>query len=185
MLQSIRSRLAKGSRVELLYAGEDHVAALIGPCLTLIVRREPDPHILQEASRWADELLKAYPQKGGLIVVIQASASPPSEASRARIDRAYTEYGRGVVAGAMVIEGKGFVAASIRSALSLIMLRSKYNYPIKTFATVAEGATFLTGRLHEVSVAPVSLIVSGVEELRAAYEAEIGRFTAGSAQRRK
>jgi hypothetical protein len=61
------------------------------------------------------------------------------------------------------------------------MLTSKYHYPIKTFSNVADGAAFLAGRLPEASTAAAPFIAGGVEELRAAYEAEFGRFTAGSA----
>jgi hypothetical protein len=177
----MRSRLARGSKVVLLYAGEDHAVGLVGPCLAIIARREPSPSIVHEVSRWVDSQLEAYPSKGGIIVVIQANAPPPSDVSRSRIDRAYTEYGRGAVAGAMVIEGRGFVAASIRSVLSVLMLTSKYHYPIKTFSNVADGAAFLAGRLPEASTAAAPFIAGGVEELRAAYEAEFGRFTAGPA----
>lgn len=179
LFESMRSRLARGSKVKLLYAGEDHAAALVGPCLVIIARREPGPTIAQEAPRWVDGQLEAYPAKGGVIIVVQANAPPPSDVSRSRIDRAYTEYGRGAVAGAMVIEGHGFVAASIRSVLSVLMLTSKYNYPIKTFSKVADGAAFLAGRLPDASAADAPFIASGVEDLRAAYEAEFGRFTAG------
>ncbi|HEU4405933.1 MAG TPA: hypothetical protein VFS43_11760 [Polyangiaceae bacterium] len=179
MLESLRARLARGSKVKLLYAGEEHAAALVGPCLAVIARREPGPNIFQEAPRWVDGLLEAYPHKGGVIVIVQANAPPPSDASRSRIDRAYSEYGRGVVAGAMVIEGRGFVAASIRSVLSLMMLTSKYSYPIKTFSNVDDGAAFLANKLPDASAAPAPFIASGVEELRAAYEGEMGAFTAG------
>ncbi|HEU4413035.1 MAG TPA: hypothetical protein VFS43_47775 [Polyangiaceae bacterium] len=182
MLQAaLKSRLPRASRVEVLYGGEDHAAALVGPCLTLIARREPGPNYSHEAPRWVDRLLEAYPQKGVAIVVVQASAPPPTEAGRARIDRAYVEYGRGVTGLAMVIEGKGFVAASIRSVLSLIQLKSRYPYPIKTFAKVSEGAEFVVTKLVAGSHIPAAQIVSGVEDLRAAYEGELGRFTAGSA----
>ncbi|HEU4535296.1 MAG TPA: hypothetical protein VFS00_14305 [Polyangiaceae bacterium] len=160
--------------------GPDHAAALVGPCLTLIARDEPAFAIRRESSRWIDELLAAYPQKGGVIIVVQANVAPPSEEGRDHIDRSYAEYSRGVVAGAMVIEGEGFVSASIRSVVSRLMLRSKYNYPIKAFAHVTEGAAFLASSLPEASRASASFITSGVEELRAAYEGEYGRFTAGS-----
>jgi hypothetical protein len=181
MLDAVRSRLARGSNVRVLYAGEDHVAALVGPCLTIIARREPSPNVVDEAPLWVDSQLESYPHKGGVIIIVQASAPPPSESSRARIDRAYAEYGRGAVAGAMVIEGRGFVAASIRSVLSLMMLTSKYAYPIKTFSRVDEGAIYLSRKLPDTSAAPAAFITAGVEELRAAYEGEFGRFTAGAA----
>jgi hypothetical protein len=182
MLKALQARLSREPLIEVLYGGEDHATALVGPCLTFIARREPNAAFLLEAQRWVDRLLEKYPHKGVALVVVQASAPPPSESGRARIDRAYVEYGRGVAGLAMVIEGKGFVAASIRSVLSLLQLRSKYPYPIKTFAKVGEGIEFVAGKLTPESRASAAQIVRGVEDLRAAYEAEIGRFTAGSAQ---
>jgi hypothetical protein len=163
-----------------LYAGEDHVAALVGSCLTLLVRSEPTSSVLQEAPRWVDALLQIYPHKGGVLVVAQANATPPSEISRKRINQAYLEYGRGVVAGAMVIEGNGFVAASLRSVVSLILLTSRYNYPLKTFSRVGEGARYLSSKLPPESSITAPVIASGVEELRVAYESEMGHFTASS-----
>ena len=179
MLEAIRSSLASSSDVTALYAGEDHVTGLVGPCLVLIARREPDDGIVVEAPKWVDRLLAAHPKKGGLVVVVQASAPPPSDVARKRIDRAYGEYGRGVVAGAMVIEGRGFMAASIRSALSLMMLTSRYSYPIKTFATPREGAAFVCGRLPGGDFHAASL-VAGIEQLRSAYEARVGVFSSAA-----
>ncbi len=180
MLEEVRAKVPVSSDASVLYAGEDHVAGLVGPILTLIARGEPGDDILTHAPRWIDRLLARYPQKGGYMVVIQTSAKPPGDAARKRIDRAYTEYGRGVHAGAVVIEGKGFMAASIRSALSVIMLASKYSYPQKTFATAGEAAPYLSGRLPAAHPFSASQIVAGVEDLRAAYESKVGVFTAGT-----
>lgn len=183
MLSSMRKNLQHNPNVRLLYGGEDHVAGLVGSCLVLIARGEPGESITTEAPKWVDALLASYPGKcGGLIVLIQANASPPSEVARKRIDAAYHAYGRGVVAGAMVIEGTGFVAASIRSALSVLMLTSRYPYPMKTFATVPEGVALIAGKLTGNARMPASTIIDGVEALRKAYEKEVGRFTAGGGQ---
>lgn len=183
LLEEVQKALGPTSRARVLYAGEDHVAGLVGPSLVLIARREPDESIVQEAPRWIDQMLASQRQKKGVcLVVVQASAPPPSEAARPRIDRVHAEYGRGVVAGAMVIEGSGFVAASIRSALSLMMLRSKYGYPLKTFATVGDGAAYVCGKLAPEQALKPSELTLGVEELRRAYESCVGAITAKSSR---
>jgi hypothetical protein len=179
-LEDVRTKLPASSDASVLYAGEDHVAGLVGPVLVVLARGEPGEEILTQAPRWIDRLLTRYPQKGAYMVVIQTSAKPPGDVGRKRIDRAYTEYGRGVHAGAIVIEGKGFMAASIRSALSVIMLASRYPYPQKTFATVGEAAPFLSGKLPAAHPFTAAQLVAGVEDLRAAYEAHVGVFTAGT-----
>lgn len=179
MLQAVRRKLATHPEVKALYAGEDHAVSLVGSCLVLIARSEPGSNILSEAPRWVDELLVGYPSKGGFLGLIQANADPPSEEGRKRIDFAYNTYGKGVVAGAMVIEGRGFVSASIRSALSMLMLTKKYPYPMKTFAEVHEGAAFLVSKLTGPSFMKSAALISGVESFREAYESEVGRFTAG------
>jgi hypothetical protein len=179
MLEDMRSRLV-GSKLKPLYASETQAVGLYGPALVTIARTEPDEPIVREAPRWVDQLLSTHPERGIYIVVVQASARAPSEEARKRIDHTYSAFGRGVVAGAMVIEGVGFMAASIRSALSLLMLKSRYEYPLKTFATPTEGAAFLCPKLPRDYAMTVPQLVSGVEDLRAAYEAEVGVFTAGS-----
>ena len=178
MLEALRAKLPPNPVVHALYAGEDHAAGLIGPVLVMLARREPDAAHLPESDRWFGELLARYPKKGGYIVVVQASAPPPSEPARKVIDKAYTQYGRGAQIGAMVIEGKGFMAASIRSALSLLMLKSRYGYPLKIFATVAEGAAFVCPALPPEYGAARGQVVTGVEELRRAYEGHFGPLAA-------
>ena len=58
------------------------------------------------------------------------------------IKRVFRTFGEVVKAGSMVIEGTGFVAATFRSVLSMILLALRPNYPFKIFASIEDGLAF-------------------------------------------
>jgi hypothetical protein len=169
MLETVRSKLRRGSVVKPLYVGRDHAVARIGPCLTILARAYPAEGIEHEAPRWVDALLAARPQKGGLIVVMQTSTAPPDTAGLTRVLRAHQEYVRGVAVGAMVIEGTSLQDFLFRTSLTPRTSWPKYPYPVETCTYVGEGAVFVAQRLP---LAPPDLalaIAKGVEDLRAVY----------------
>ena len=169
MLDDLRAKLA-GSTVKPLYATETQAVALVGPALVLIARRPPDEHAMQATPRCVSQLVATYPQRGALVVVVPSDCPVPGDEARRYMHRMYTAFAEGVTAGAMVIEGTGFVAASKRSVVSLLLIKSRYPYPLKVFATTAEGAAFVCPRLPPEHAADAARIVAGIEELRAAYD---------------
>ena len=155
-LESLRRNLGSSTPWSIIPAGEGHAVAMLGPALVILVRHEPDQAVVDECPDWVARMLAEYPRKGIFLVIVQASARPPSEASRQRIDRVYAVLGKAVHAGAMVIEGMGFMAASIRSALSTVLLAGRYGYPLKVFPNAHEAAVFACKKLSDGTLSPSS-----------------------------
>jgi len=86
------------------------------------------------------------------------------------IKRVFRSFGEVVKAGAMVIEGKGFVAATFRSVLSMILLALKPNYPFKIFASIEEGLAFALNHVDATGVT-VNEVLIEVERLKSEYQA--------------
>jgi hypothetical protein len=154
-----------------LYVGDDHCAAILGGILTIIVRDDPRPSILEHQQRWMAQLKKNSPDGSAFIAVLRADTPPPAEPARRLIKRVFSEFAQVVSAGAMVIEGEGFVAATFRSVLSMIVLALRPNYPFKIFANLHDGSEWVlkyvgpAGRVSEVE------LVGALEQLKADYKA--------------
>src|SRR5262245_33389848 len=95
-----------------LYVGADHCTALVGGVLLIIVREDPRPSILEHQQRWMMLMKRNSPGGSAFMTVLRADTPPPTEQARKLIKRVFSEFGQVVSAGAMVIEGEGFVAAT-------------------------------------------------------------------------
>ena len=89
-----------------------------------------------------------------LLTVIDSRARAPDSASKAAIRQLVTRHESRIAGLAYVIEGEGFGAAAIRSALSLINLAARYRFPQRVTATAAEAIPWLLEQL------PLALRVS-------------------------
>lgn len=157
-------------KAEVLYVGPDHVVALYSSVLFMVIQDDPRPDVLEHQQRWMRKLKADSPDGSGYIVVLRSDVPPPKDSARANIRRVLVEFGTVVNAGAMVVEGTGFVAATLRSVLSLINLASRPTYPLKVFSSVSEACYWLPRQIggKKRSVSPLDLIAV-IEEVKAAY----------------
>jgi hypothetical protein len=153
-----------------LYVGSDHCTAAIGPLLALVVKTDPDPSILEHQKRWIDYLRTNAPGGSAFITVLRSDTPPPTEEARARIRKVLANFGEVVTAGGMVIEGKGFVAATFRSVLSMVVLAIRPNYPFKIFADLREGIDWAVGHIQNPGVTVPELLAE-FEHLKESYQA--------------
>ena len=133
---------AKPIKSAVLYVGDDHCAAAVGPILVIVVRTNPAPSIIEHQKLWIAHLRANAPGGSAFVTILRSDTPPPTEAARAVIKRVFRTFGEVVKAGAMVIEGTGFVAATFRSVLSMILLALRPNYPFKIFASIEDGLAF-------------------------------------------
>jgi hypothetical protein len=153
-----------------VYAGNDYCGALVGPVVVLIGRDRPGPLLPEHGRLWSKQVHAEYPEGSGFMIVLRSSAPPPNDDTRARVSQFLEECSRTAVAGAIVIEGEGFIAASLRAffgAFSLI----NYRFRLKVYASVREAAGPTMKRLGRLDPNDASELALGIEDLKAAYAA--------------
>jgi hypothetical protein len=137
------------------------------------------------AVRRGDQVLAQYAAECGervflLTVVEENSPLPPLEARMelaACLRRASTVVARS----ALVFEGEGFRAASVRAVVAGISLFSRPEYPHRVFASVGSAARFLAGGLS-ASPAPHRVIRMVNEARRAPGTQSFLPWLAGAPQ---
>jgi hypothetical protein len=154
-----------------VYVGDDHAAAILGGILFFIVRDDPRPIILEYQQQWMAQLKKNSPEGSAFITVLRADTPPPAEPARKLIKRVFAEFGQVVSAGAMVIEGEGFVAATFRSVLSMIALALRPNYPFKIFANLHDGSEWVLKYVGPSGRVAVTDLVNALERVKTDYSA--------------
>jgi hypothetical protein len=152
-----------------VYVGDDHCAAILGGLVLIIVRNDPRPSILEHQQRWMAQLEKNSPDGSAFVTVLRADTPPPTEPVRKLIKRVFAEFARVVSAGAMVIEGEGFVAATFRSVLSMIVLALRPAYPFKIFANLTDGSEWVMKYVGAAARISVPDLVSAIEQLKTDY----------------
>ena len=82
------------------------------------------------------------------LTVIEQSAAPPSADIRKAIARLMDSKANRIRASALVFEGNGFRASTVRSVATGLSLLARRPYPHRTFATVKEAAMWLSLEDH-------------------------------------
>jgi hypothetical protein len=155
----------------IVYVGTDHCAAIMGGVLVIIVREDPRPSILEHQQRWMMHLKRNSPEGSVFITVLRSDTPPPTEPARKLIKRVFSEFAQVVTAGAMVIEGEGFVAATFRSVLSMIVIALRPNYPFKIFANLHDGSEWVLKYVGPAGRVSTADLVAALEQLKADYRA--------------
>jgi hypothetical protein len=114
-----------------------------GNVVILLTLGAPDENLV---TRWVDAVSKygrELEQDLGLLVVIAGDARVPSDAERTTISHAFAGVATVVRGAVEVVEGRGFIAAAMRGALTVINLTKSLGYPIKVASNFAEATTHL------------------------------------------
>ncbi len=129
---------------EPVYIDDDHCVRALGDVIVTFTKAPPSAIYL---AAWAAEADRIVRHRGSLVVctVISRVAPAPSEEAKAEIRKVMTRHKDKVRGVSYVVEGTGFAAAAVRSALTLISLVARYPYPQKIFSTVSEGSRWIAG----------------------------------------
>jgi hypothetical protein len=129
----------------------------------------PHPAYLAAWAAATDRLVA----RGGLplsvITIIDSNVRAPSEPSKAAIRATISRHSRNIHAFAYVVEGRGFGAAAMRSAISLISLAARYPFPQRVFSRIEDAAPWVTKDMTEGASVPQLIEMAG--SMRAAVEA--------------
>jgi hypothetical protein len=159
------------TRAQTYFVDEDQCCALVGPVMVVIARQEPSREIAKMADSCVTALERKYRGKLALMVVIKSEVNPPSEEARVRIKDAMRTCERAITVGAIVVEGHGFVATAMRSALSMMLFVVRPKFPVKVFNLVDDGASHVCAGLDRDADLTGATLSQAVRELRGAYDA--------------
>lgn len=115
-----------------------------GPLLVALYRGSASVAVLDELSRAQEALLAKHPRISTLTVIGQAgSMIRVDEAVRTKSVDLGKKFDGKVVGSAIVVTTKGLGAVIVRTFLSGFFLLSRAETPMRTFASVEEGLTWL------------------------------------------
>jgi hypothetical protein len=131
----------------ILHLDQDHCLCAYGATVLSFSLQPPNPRYLAAWTKAVDDLVKQTSGPIAVLIVIDSAARPPDETSKKEIRKTTTRHGQSIGAFAYVIEGEGFGAAAVRSAVSLISLAARYPFPQKVFRNAGEAAAWMLPRL--------------------------------------
>jgi hypothetical protein len=138
--------------------------------VVLIGRDRPGALLPEHGRLWSKQIHALYPQGSGFMIVLRSEAPPPSDETRGRVSRFLEECSRSANAGAIVIEGEGFVAATLRAFFGAFALIN-YRFRLRIHATTREAAGPMMKRLGRMEPEHAEELARGIEELKSAYAA--------------
>jgi len=157
-----------GKRPDLIYSDSDHCVSLLGNVIISFSLQPPNPSYLKAWTKAMDHLVESTSGPIAIATIIDSRSRPPDETSKRAIRATVSKHAARTCAFVYVVEGQGFAAAAMRSALSLISLTARYPFPQKVFANVPAGTAWLFQRMESVAVTSATSreIGSTVETMR-------------------
>ena len=114
-----------------------------GNCLVTVWSGEAVRATIDAINDCSAKLLTRWPDGITLLVVIEQGCPMPNSEQRRDLDQYYVNMGSHLRAVAQVVEGGNVWAVMARSVFTAVRLVQKTAYPMKVFASAAEGAEWL------------------------------------------
>jgi hypothetical protein len=131
-----------------VYQDAVHVISVCENTILTYSSDAPNTRYLVAWARTVESVAEQYPDGILAITLIDRHARAPDDVSKAHIRNTVLRHAAEIKAFAYVVEGEGFGAAAIRSALSLMSLAARYPFPMKVFGRVEDAAPWVLSR-HE------------------------------------
>ena len=106
-------------------------------------RGETDAALITDVGRGFNILAKRVPTGIALLMVIGAGSPAPMGEVREAAVKVFSGFEPNLKALGAWVEGEGFVAATKRSVLTLLISRLLRNKPVKTFAQLAQATDWM------------------------------------------
>lgn len=128
---------------EPVYQDAQHVISVFENTVLTYSNDGPNERYLEAWTHAVERVASRFPAELLGLTLINHRAHAPDETSKAHIRRTILQHAAELKAFAYVVEGEGFGAAAIRSALSLISLAARYPFPMKVFGRVEEAVPWM------------------------------------------
>ena len=168
--------LASTKRLLFLYSDAEHCLSVYGSTVLSFSLQPPNPRYLTAWAAAMERMAKRSEQPISVMTIIDGRCRPPNEASKTAIRDTIIQHSQRIGAFAYVIEGEGFAAAAVRSAVTLISLVARYPFPQKVFKQVEPACSWTLGRVppgtgQDITVAglqaKIGLMRSSLQQLAA------------------
>jgi len=129
---------------EVIASDETHRVVAHGDVIVAVYRELIPLRALELQRLYVRERLReSGPHRMGLLKLMLPGVPPPDEILRRAIASLHREIGAAGAGAALVHEGEGFVAASIRAIATSIHLLNPQPFPLRVFSGVTEAAGWL------------------------------------------
>jgi hypothetical protein len=128
---------------EPVYRDAQHVIAVYQDTILTYSGGAPTSEYLDGWARTVEQVAVRFPTGILAVTIIDRDARAPDDSGRARVRSAVERHADSIRAFAYVVEGEGFGAAAVRSAVSLISIAARYPFPLKVFGRVEEAVPWV------------------------------------------
>jgi hypothetical protein len=145
-----------------LYCDEHHCISIYGNAILTYSTDPPNPVYLQHWTRATERLVDKTSGSISVVTLIDSRSRAPDELSKRAIRATIGKHSQHIANFAYVVEGTGFGAAAMRSALSLISLAARYPFPQRVFSSLEAAAPWIlnTADAPRLGMGPTSLIAA-------------------------
>lgn len=141
MLQPIVSLAATTPvYVKVLHSDSDILVGISDDVFAVVFRDRTTVEGLNRIFRAFEDATRYRGRELALLTIIQSNARMPSTGTREPIARWLREVSEKVLISAVVFEGDGFVAASVRSVVVGLTMLARQAYPHRVFPSVKEAS---------------------------------------------
>jgi len=157
-----------------VYQDAQHVISVYENAVLTCSNDAPNPAYLEAWTRTVELVKDRFPAGLLAVTIINSHVRAPDDASRAHIRATVLRHAAEIEAFAYVVEGEGFRASAVRSALSLMSLAARYPFPLKVFGHVEEAVPWMLS--HSTKGAPRGLdpakLIAAANSLRGQLSAD-------------
>lgn len=147
----------------------DHAIGTSEGLLLCIWRLRTTPEAIAELTGIVTRLIARSPDRILMLTVVESGADMPDAPVRNALAELFHRVAPSVIASALVFEGTGFKAATVRALTTTLNMVTRQPFPHKVFASPAEAATWLApqtrGRI------PAATVASELAGVRASLDA--------------
>jgi hypothetical protein len=147
-----------------VYTDQHHSVSLCGPVIVTFSSDAPNPRYLLAWDQATAKLAARVTGPIFVLTIIDGVTPTPDEPSRKAIRHTIVRHQDRIGAFAYVVEGRGFGAAAIRSAVSLMSLAARYPFSQKVFSNVTEASHWLARAQGAGSDVPK--VLASIEAMR-------------------
>jgi hypothetical protein len=137
--------------VEIIEQDDQHVTAVWLNMAFAYWHKDTQQAAFRRVCNKLAELAASYNEGVGVCQIVGLLATPPDSATRLEITRLIKDGVDGHLKHyALVHEGTGFKAASIRAVISASQMMARSKTKVAVFSTIADAAVWTAGRQHAI-----------------------------------